>query len=110
MGVFSYFWSWAEASFHASRLSPSSIVFWRHLVGLFLILSLTPPYSGGSLSEWLGASVGKFGFGVLLSGAVMLLALLFVTSVVREKFWLFFIAGAWIFSGLGIYFWYYSQR
>ncbi len=92
------------------HLSPSTIVFWRHLVALFLVLSITPPYVGYRINEFLGSVIAKFAFGVVISGTLMLVALLFFTSSVKEKFWSFFLAGAWGFSGLGVYFWYYGQR
>ena len=77
-------------------LTPKSVVFWRHVVGIVFLVIATIAYSGniGSPTEIFGSLLGVFGVAILLAA----LCALFFTNIMRDKFYEVFIKIAWILA------------
>jgi hypothetical protein len=84
-------------------LNPRSIVFWRNVVGIFLLLMLQRPaiYDNGAqfLGLWLGSALFVFG----LAAAVTSIAFLFLTKSVRGRAWVVLLTLSWLLSGLVLF-------
>lgn len=81
-----------------TSLSPKSIIFWRHIVGIAVLLLFqrgteSVPYF---LGHWGGAMASAFGIAALISG----LGYLFFTSWLRGKVARTFVIAAWAMAGL----------
>lgn len=85
-----------------SGLTPRSIVFWRNIAGILLILLVQHPrlYSGYGMfaGVWLGTAAVAFGTAVLATG----LGYFFFTGYLREKarVWWVFISVAWVVAAV----------
>lgn len=83
-------------------LSPASILFWRHVVGMLFLSIILPPwvvprdYGADSLEQYLGAELGKFLPPIALATIVTILGWLFFTDATKNKLWKIFIISAWI--------------
>jgi hypothetical protein len=84
-------------------MSPHTIVFWRHLVGIAIVLVAQHPrlYEGGMmfLGLWLGTLI------ISLAGAGIATGLgyLFLTNRLRGKLWRVLIVFAWLIAGLQLF-------
>lgn len=76
-------------------LSPRSIVFWRHVVGITVVLMAQHPrlYETGMM--FLGLSLGTVAIAVGGAALVTALAYLFFTAQTKRKAWRLFVLMAW---------------
>jgi hypothetical protein len=77
-------------------LSPASILFWRHVVGMLLLSMMLPPWGAGSFAQYLGAELGKFLPVIALPTIITILGWLFFTDAMKNKLWKIFIVSAWM--------------
>jgi len=80
-------------------MSPRSLVFWRHAVGVAIVLLAQHPrlYDNSMmfLGLWVGTSVIAFGGAAIATG----LGYLFATNALRGKAWGTFVVLAWLLAG-----------
>ncbi len=94
----------------ASQMSPKSVVFWRHVIGVLIALVFLPPYQWGLPSEFLGGVMAKAIVTFGCAGAIATLGILFLTNTVRPKAWFIFIVCAWTFAFIGSAVMWYGQE
>ncbi len=85
-------------------MSPTSIGFWRHIIGMAIVLIILPPYALGNLSEFMGYSVGKVFSAIIPAAIITFLGGLFLTNTMKGKVWKVFVISAWVFGFIGLYF------
>ena len=91
--------------------SPSSIVFWRHIVGMFLLVMVSPPYGvSRTPSEFLGMTLGQMILPLVTTTIIIALGALFFTKQLEGKKGRLFIKIAWGMTLLGIFFVNYGMR
>ena len=76
-------------------LSPRSIVFWRHIVGIVIVLLVQHPRLYGNGMMFLGLWSGTVVIALGTAGFITGLAYLFFTTQTKRKAWRMFIAVAW---------------
>lgn len=98
--------------------SPRSLEFWRHIVGMAILLAVLPPYisaynwshySMSALEEFLGTLVAKILFAIFPAGVLTLLGLLFFTDRVKGRHWDLFVMIAWFCGFLGVFLLWYGK-
>jgi hypothetical protein len=94
-----------------TNTSLTSIVFWRHIVGMMLLVMVAPPYGvSRTPSEFLGSIVGTMILPLLTTAIIIALGALFFTKQLEGKKGSLFIKIAWGMTFLGIYFINYGMR
>jgi hypothetical protein len=77
------------------QLSPRSIIFWRHIVGIIIILLAQHPRLFETMATFLGLWAGSLVIALGGAGLITCLAYLFITSRVKERAWRLFVLLAW---------------
>jgi hypothetical protein len=86
-------------------------VFWRHIVGIFLLVMVSPPYGvSRTPSEFLGRTLGQMILPLLTTTIIIALSALFFTKQLEGKKGRLFIKIAWGMTLLGIFFVNYGMR
>lgn len=99
-----------SSSLLPGNVSLRSIIFWRHLVIIAVILALAPPYFGGNLAEFAGGVLGKLLLTLTLAGVCSSLGLLFFTKAVKGRYWWLFVECAWFFGAIVIFLGNYGMK
>ncbi len=94
-----------------TTIPPTSIVFWRHIVGMVLLVMVAPPYGvSGTPSEFLGRVAGAMALPLLTTTIIIALGSLFFTKQLEGKKGGLFIKIAWAMTFLGVFFINYGMR
>lgn len=86
------------------NISPTSIVFWRHIVGMVLLVMFAPPYGiSKTPTEFLGFTIGAMLIPLSTTAIIIALGALFFTEQLQGKKGALFIKIAWILTIFAIF-------
>jgi hypothetical protein len=84
-------------------MSPRSMAFWRHIVGIAIVLLAQHPRLYGNGIVFFGLWSGTVAIALVGAGVVTGLLHLFFTARTKGKAWRIFVAIAWVFALLQLF-------
>ncbi|CAG1002646.1 hypothetical protein MTYP_03024 [Methylophilaceae bacterium] len=84
-------------------LTPRSMVFWRHIIGIAIILLIQHPRLYGNGMMFLGLWSGTVAIAFIGAGLIVGLGCLFLTTKTKGKAWRIFVVIAWCFAILQLF-------